>query len=297
MKLIFKRGSKYTRKSAGEICFPGVGRPSGGEWDTGYASVGNNLIVFMNIGVAGRTGHDFDNEYDRNTNTITWFGKPKAHSNQPRIKKLLNGELTAHFFARWDSGNPEFIYLGIGSVVNFQEGVETKQGKTIKFTLTIKDAKEIINYTFPDENKDADLLNQGSKLESSFVFEKHLEDFIFKNWNFTLFGKDYSIYENGRQFPTDTGPLDILAIKKDKKEFLIIELKRDKASDEVIGQTLRYMGYIKKFIALNNEKVRGCIIATEEDKGLKNALAVMPNIDFYRYKINFSLEKLETYND
>ena len=41
MDLEFKRGSIYTRKSIGEICFPGVGRPAGGIWDTGYASYKN----------------------------------------------------------------------------------------------------------------------------------------------------------------------------------------------------------------------------------------------------------------
>ena len=32
--LSFKRGFEYTRKSIGEICYPGVGRPAGGNWDT-----------------------------------------------------------------------------------------------------------------------------------------------------------------------------------------------------------------------------------------------------------------------
>ena len=61
MDLSFKRGSIYTRKSIGEICFPGIGRPKGGNWDTSYVRVENNLIIFMNIGVVGRTGHNFDN--------------------------------------------------------------------------------------------------------------------------------------------------------------------------------------------------------------------------------------------
>jgi hypothetical protein len=30
MHLSFKRGSVYTRKSIGEISFPGIGRPKGG---------------------------------------------------------------------------------------------------------------------------------------------------------------------------------------------------------------------------------------------------------------------------
>ncbi|HIG48674.1 MAG TPA: DUF91 domain-containing protein [candidate division Zixibacteria bacterium] len=56
---------------------------------------------------------------------------------------------------------------------------------------------------------------------------------------------------------TDTGPLDILAHRKDQKEFLVIELKRDMASDVVVGQTLRYLGYVKHNVAINNEDVRG----------------------------------------
>ena len=65
MNLVFKIGSIYTRKSIGEVCFPGIGRPAGGNWDTGYVSVEDNLIIFMNIGVQGRTGHDFDNRFNK----------------------------------------------------------------------------------------------------------------------------------------------------------------------------------------------------------------------------------------
>ena len=108
----------------------------------------------------------------------------------------------------------------------------------------------------------------------------------------TVFGINYDIYENGRQFQTDTGPLDILALRNDNKEFLVLELKRDKASDIVVGQTLRYMGYIKNNIAKNNQKVRGCIIVTEEDQGLRNALSITPDIDFYKYQVNFLLNKI-----
>ena len=290
--LSFKRGFEYTRKSIGEICYPGIGRPSGGNWDTGYTSVKNNLIIFMNIGIPGRTGHDFDNYFDEQNNTITWFGKPKAHSNQPTFKKLLSGETIPHFFARYNSKKPEFIYIGIGSIVNYEDRVQTKEGYTIKLTLTCDDAKDIIDFSLSPENKNSFNKEKLISPSSSFVMEKHLEDYMYRNWKSTIFGMNYNIYENGRQFQTDTGPLDILALSNDKKEFLVLELKRDKASDIVVGQTLRYMGYIKNNIATNNENVKGCIIATEEDQGLKNALSVTPDIDFYKYQVNFSLNKI-----
>jgi restriction system protein len=74
--------------------------------------------------------------------------------------------------------------------------------------------------------------------------EKHLEDFLVQNWTQTDLGKEYDIYEEdgervGQQYRTDTGPLDILAISKDKKSLLVVELKKGRASDVVMGQTLR----------------------------------------------------------
>ena len=98
--MMFKVGSKYSRKDIGEIYFPGVGRPSGGMWGTGYVRVNEDLVVFMNIGLPGRTGHDFDNSFDANNHTITWFGKPNTNSRQPIFAKLKSGEYTPYFFAR-----------------------------------------------------------------------------------------------------------------------------------------------------------------------------------------------------
>lgn len=132
---------------------------------------------------------------------------------------------------------------------------------------------------------------------SAFAMEKHLEDFLVMNWSQTELGKDYNIYEEdgekvGQQYPTDTGPMDILAIKKDKTELLVVELKKGRASDAVVGQTLRYMGYAAEELAEPNQKVRGVIIALDDDKRIKRALSVSPNIDFFRYQISFKLLKV-----
>ena len=291
--LNFKKGSYYTRKSIGEICFPGVGRPKGGDWDTGYVRVDNNLIIFMNIGVPGKTGHDFDNYFDHITNTIIWFGKPGAHSEQPTFKNLLNGTYTPHFFARWDTNNTQFLYLGIGSIINFKDSVNTNHGNTIRLTLSINEAKDILITEHPELKHAENVTNFKKNLSSSFVLEKHLEDYLCKNWHNTIFGKNYSIYKNGRQFQTDTGPLDILAKKNDNSEFMVLELKRDKASDVAVAQTLRYMNFVRKTLAINNEEVRGCIIATEEDKSLMNAIDEVSTIDFYRYNLSFSLNLIK----
>ena len=161
----------------------------------------------------------------------------------------------------------------------------------IELKLVCKDAKDIFDYAALPDEKIIQPKNEIVLPPSSFVLEKHLEDYICANWETTVFGQNFNIYENGRQYQTNTGPLDILAQSKDKKEFLVMELKRDMASDVVVGQTLRYMGYIEKHLA-TNEDVRGCIIATDADEGLKNALSVVNKIDFYEYKINFEMSKV-----
>jgi restriction system protein len=133
---------------------------------------------------------------------------------------------------------------------------------------------------------------------AAFAMEKHLEEFLVQNWVQTDLSKEYNIYEEdgeqvGQQYPTDTGPIDILAISKDKKRLLVVELKKGRASDVVVGQTLRYMGYVQEELAETGQSVSGVIIALEDDQRLRRALAVVPSINFYRYQISFKLVKTQ----
>ena len=130
---------------------------------------------------------------------------------------------------------------------------------------------------------------------SAFVMEKHLEEFLVYNWNQTELSKKYNLVTDddgevvARQYQCDTSRIDILAISKDSKEYLVIELKKGKPTDEVVGQILRYMGFVKKELATNGENVRGIVIALEDDLKMSNALSMVPSIDFYRYKVDFQL--------
>jgi len=131
---------------------------------------------------------------------------------------------------------------------------------------------------------------------ATFALEMHLEEFLVQNWTYTELGKEYDIYEEegervGQQYPTDTGAVDILAISKDKKRLLVVELKKGRASDVVVGQTLRYMGYVQEELAEEGQTVQGVIIALEDDQRIRRALAVVPNIVFYRYQVSFKLVK------
>jgi len=147
-------------------------------------------------------------------------------------------------------------------------------------------------------NKAPSIVSNDKTIEdpTEFALEKHLEDFLVKNWKNTSLGKQYDIYELdgelvGQQFPSDTGPLDILAISKDRNTFLVVELKKGRVSDNVVGQIQRYMGYVKEDLAEPHQEVKGIIIGSEDDLKIRRALSVTTNIEFYKYKVNFKLHQ------
>ncbi len=128
----------------------------------------------------------------------------------------------------------------------------------------------------------------------NFPLEKYLEEFIVQNWDKTSFHRHYKIFtdddgNSGRQYNIGDGRIDILAVSTDQKTLLVIELKRGRASDVVVGQTLRYMGYVKEVLADPGQTVKGAIIAYEDDNKLRQAIGMVPQIKFYRYAISFKL--------
>jgi restriction system protein len=72
---------------------------------------------------------------------------------------------------------------------------------------------------------------------------------------------------------------------------LVVELKKGRASDAVVGQTLRYMSFVQEILAEKDQAVHGIIIALEDDQRIRRALGMVSNIQFYRYQISFRLVK------
>jgi hypothetical protein len=126
-----------------------------------------------------------------------------------------------------------------------------------------------------------------------FPLEKYLEDFLVSNWDKTTLGKTLALHaedeEDATQYQTDLGPIDILARDKATQDWVVIELKRGKSSDAVVGQLLRYMGWVKKHKAASGEKVRGIIITSAPDERIRYAMLMTAGISFYTYRVSFDL--------
>ena len=176
------------------------------------------------------------------------------------------------------------------------EGLRNSSGSIGTISDISKHAQEIETMLYTQRPTTIIATNPEIEDPTAFALEKHLEDFLVKNWKQTELGKHYDIFEEngelvGQQYPSDTGPIDILAISKDKKTLLVVELKKGRVSDTVVGQIQRYMGYVKEELAESNQTVKGVIIGLEDDIRVRRALAVTTNIEFYRYQISFKLAK------
>jgi restriction system protein len=133
-----------------------------------------------------------------------------------------------------------------------------------------------------------------------FVLEKHLEDFLVANFG-TIFKGEFELYvdpegNKGQQYPTvgengkEIGYIDILARERGTGSFVVIELKKGRESDTVVGQILRYMGWVKENLCEQGQDVRGLVICKDEDERLRYALKALPgNVGVKFYRVSFRL--------
>lgn len=117
-----------------------------------------------------------------------------------------------------------------------------------------------------------------------FRLERQLQDFLADNWESISLSKEWLIYSEdddddaGVEYPCDAGFIDILARHRNGKDWLVVELKRNQANDDTIGQVLRYMGWIKAMKAKPDQNVRGLIIARDANQKLQYALNAVKDV-------------------
>lgn len=132
----------------------------------------------------------------------------------------------------------------------------------------------------------------GTDEQAEFILEKYLEEFIVSNFDRIFKGRlaPFTDDKGGpQQYSTEIGNIDILAREPNTDSFVVIELKKGRPSDKVIGQILRYMGWVKENLCTGNQQVKGIIICKEADAKLEYALKMMNNIELKRYRVDFEL--------
>jgi hypothetical protein len=142
---------------------------------------------------------------------------------------------------------------------------------------------------------DASIVEPQSATSAQFGLERHLHDFLYDNWAHTELGRDWEIFaqpgepDAGYEYACPVGKIDILARHRTEKKWLVVELKRNNTSDSVVGQILRYMGWVRQHVAEPGDKVHGLIIARIGDFALQYAISAVPELRFMTYKVGFEL--------
>lgn len=133
--------------------------------------------------------------------------------------------------------------------------------------------------------------------EAAFHLEVQLRDFIAQNLSaIDLHGPRLRLYvdddgRNGVEYPTPAGPIDILATDS-AGALYVFELKRARSPDHAIGQLARYMGSLRKTFGLDRS-IHGVIVAREITQNLRYAVAVIPHVSLFEYKVRFTLNRAE----
>ena len=125
---------------------------------------------------------------------------------------------------------------------------------------------------------------------ASISIEKDLRDYLAKYPNkiergLKLIEKEFDTKEIGR--------IDLLLT--DKKGYdVVVELKKGRKSDDVVGQLSRYMGWVMKN---RNSKVRGIIVVSEPDERLEYSILPfkgMVKTKYYRVRFEITDTYKET---
>lgn len=134
------------------------------------------------------------------------------------------------------------------------------------------------------------------------ILESQLEQHIVRHFD-TLFPgwKIYALNVNadssdsegrpiGIRYRTEAGEIDILCVDSEDN-FVVVELKRNRAPDKVVAQTDRYIAWVEKTLAQPNQQVRGLIIAKSLDKHLAYTLTKRHNLNFWAYNWQLEFDK------
>lgn len=228
------------------------------------------------------------------------------------VEATPDGGVQVHEMKKWCRLHPEQMPPGMSAAASggdnsqrLRRGFE-KMGWSVVETLTevrIQRAGEAVQAEelLGELNDAAEVLSESSDDSESladtvFHLERQLQEFIADNLeSIPVNGKRLHLYSDGvssgREYPTSSGRrIDILAVDDDGN-FVVFELKRGEAPDKAIGQIASYMGWVSLNLAHGNA-VSGVIVARSINESLREAIAVVPHVSLFEYKLRFELNAI-----
>jgi hypothetical protein len=214
---------------------------------------------------------------------VTWFAqhypKIKASSVRAHIKGMTVNDPSRHHY-QVSGMTALFVRQPDKSLIPYDPGIGADTD----------DEEEIDEETGADEEV---TLEQSAE----FVLEAHLEEFLVGNWKSIRWGRPLEIWtgpdgQSGHQLITSIGRLDFLCTDTLTNALVVVELKRGRPSDRVVGQAARYMGYVRGHLAKPGQPVEGLIVAHDAEEGLRYAVAAIPGLHLMTYEVTFQLSEV-----
>lgn len=97
-----------------------------------------------------------------------------------------------------------------------------------------------------------------------------------------------SMGNDGIEYQTDIGPIDILAVDPEG-EFVIVVLQVQRSPEQVSGQVLGFTNWVKQYLA-DGKPVRGYVIGAHIADSTRYALAHRSDIRLREYELNITLK-------
>jgi hypothetical protein len=148
---------------------------------------------------------------------------------------------------------------------------DPKSSPTIDTALEYYVNKGDVAAAIATKKKTAKTPKELAEFQDMIVSEKAVEDYLENHLDVlgSKIGRKLKLV--GRQYSTNVGPIDLLATDTKTGDYIVIELKKGRSADKVYGQCSRYMGWLRKNLAVGGQKVHGVIVAREIDDKLKAA--------------------------
>ena len=143
------------------------------------------------------------------------------------------------------------------------------------------------------EGEDEDEMATRPQTDGEFAYETDLRNYLTNN--LATLEDGLRLYDEeeitGIEFPVGGRYIDILATDS-AGGLVVIELKVSRGYDRVVGQLMRYVAWIKKNLAENDQRVRGMIVAREISEDLILACSLVPDVELFEYELSLALRRV-----
>ena len=149
------------------------------------------------------------------------------------------------------------------------------------------------NNTEADDTMESEIESEiEDSLEARVSLERDLHNYLVHHLSELEPG--LKLYDNGVEYQTDAGRIDILATDSEGR-LVVIEVKAGVANDRALGQILGYAGCLFSKEP-ENKNIRGILVASSFDNRVIYASKQLPNLKLIKYKLAFHLDDVTDTN-